>query len=503
MNDTEYKNIIQKLNDIQYRSAIRRLNDLSTDALPSMELDIAPSDLTELEKALVCIALYWFRENVTEEGGYCNNASKHKIVQTKSRGEYSYKGGPGVAGHGGEIGAFWWAQFPDRIFGVEPSSYNNDNYSRQQMSQNYGSYSKGSNAPCNNTGWASYCAAFVSFCYLEALATLNVDPFIKVLGGTSGFDKIIYESYGVVKNWWGTEYNIGSKGASVDKSLIGNFIRVLKDDVKASNYINTSPKVGNIFYHQRTGGGHCGIVVKVDDANKKYYTIEGNTKRHDGKEGVAAKVYDFDEMAISDDGKTKYPIYFLSIKELAKKIEEKFTKDYVSVSFVTRPMFTGYFDMTCWKAPEPTIPDIPEITEKNPEPEPLPSDEIPTEITCPEGMQMYGYSPVRENDARDSEEVSNLNIAKLEKEYWDKYQLNLKFKYDLENDIYYACGPKYVPPEPCPPGQVRDKDGKCRENDIPAKCCDISIKVPSNPMEMLPITALRKSNNDVMYKSPN
>ena len=33
-----------------------------------------------------------------------------------------------------------------------------------------------------------------------------------------------------------------------------------------------------------------------------------------------------------------------------------------------------------------------------------------------------------------------MKIAELESEYFEKYKLKLNFNYDVENDIYYACG---------------------------------------------------------------
>jgi len=169
--DEEYEKIIKKIDDFNEHNLVQRLSDLSEEILNEVALDVASDDLTELEKALVCVALYWFNQDVTEEKGYCSNASKNKKVDTLSRGEYDYEGG-----RGGEIGAFWWSCSPYKIAGS--TSNNLDMFTRQFFSQD--SSTSGKSAP---------------------------------------------------------------------------------------------PQVGNIFYRQQDDGSHCGIVVKVDAENKKFWTI--------------------------------------------------------------------------------------------------------------------------------------------------------------------------------------------------------------------------------------
>lgn len=61
---------------------------------------------------------------------------------------------------------------------------------------------------------------------------------------------------------------------------------------KNKNIETNVPRAGGFFYGKSTDLkkpiGHCGVVIKVDEVNRKYWTIEGNRERHDGKDGVAA-----------------------------------------------------------------------------------------------------------------------------------------------------------------------------------------------------------------------
>ena len=57
MNSTEIEELKQKINDIHYSDLMQKLNDLSEAFAKDDEikLDTPPADLTELEKALVCV----------------------------------------------------------------------------------------------------------------------------------------------------------------------------------------------------------------------------------------------------------------------------------------------------------------------------------------------------------------------------------------------------------------------------------------------------------------
>jgi hypothetical protein len=49
---------------------------------------------------------------------------------------------------------------------------------------------------------------------------------------------------------------------------------------------------------------------------------------------------------------------------------------------------------------------------------------------------MYGFSIMRTDDARDSIQQQEQKIAELKKEYKEKYNLDLEWDYDAENDMY-------------------------------------------------------------------
>jgi len=58
----------------------------------------------------------------------------------------------------------------------------------------------------------------------------------------------------------------------------------LLSNAKKNLRVDAEPGVGSIFYTTRTGGGHVGFVLEVND--NKFKTIEGNTTNSKGEYGV-------------------------------------------------------------------------------------------------------------------------------------------------------------------------------------------------------------------------
>ena len=59
------------------------------------------------------------------------------------------------------------------------------------------------------------------------------------------------------------------------------------------------PKAGSVFYRKskvKNSSGHMGIVVKVDEENQQYYTVEGNIRYSADQEGMGAWVYDYSDI---------------------------------------------------------------------------------------------------------------------------------------------------------------------------------------------------------------
>ena len=70
---------------------------------------------------------------------------------------------------------------------------------------------------------------------------------------------------------------------------------------------STNAIAGTVFYRKskiQGASGHMGIVIAVNENTRKFYTIEGNIKLSDGKEGIGAWEYDFEELS-------KYQFKFL------------------------------------------------------------------------------------------------------------------------------------------------------------------------------------------------
>ena len=476
-NSEKYNELREKINDLHYYTLLQKLDDLSELWVDDVDID-SSEVLTELEKSLVCISLYWFYQGVLEDGnkgcgsGKNKNISEDKIVPTLSNNLSKSK----VSG--GEIGAFFETCFDWNVFG-KGKGINSGNIIARNSSQ----------GPSCNEGFVAWCAIFMGHCWIEALTSLGFTDSVK----SDKFYNVIEKSYGKVK----IDFSDNSYMQGDDNSFIGRLIQYAEAEVL------DVPSVGNMFFVQRgdkdksgNTAGHCGIVVKVDEANKEYYTIEGNRKREDGTDGIVAKKYSFSEQIKADNGKY-YSVRFLSLRKAGEYIKNN-PKKYImdGKEYYFDYTFTSYLEHSCWSPSLPSEIDIPVVPSDVPPF--IPPVDLPSGIECPSGKHMYGYSPVRENDARDTDAIAKLNIARLEKEYWENYGLDLQFSYDIESDLYYACGDAYIPKsDSCSPGEVKDKDGNCKSNVPNVKCCDISIKYPGNPMEMLPITSLRKANNEV------
>ena len=474
MNDKEYNNILDRLNDIKYNELKHKLDDLSNsivsykdnEGVPSFVLDVPSADLTELEKSLVCIALYWLYKDVREKvcaGGSGPNWGADAVVHTLSV--------PNVKNEkidGGYIGMFFKVCGLNGVFNIGIIDT--------------------SGKKCSGTDFRiSWCAVFSSFIWLESLVNLGLqsdDPdhkkYYEILKTTNGRVKTDHKNY--------------------EKAESNSFIGSL---IKLGGEVVSEPEVGNFFFRETGAGGHCGIVVKVDKVNKKYYTIEGNIVINDQKhEGVGAREYDFGEKV------NGYEQHFLSVRHIGESIMAESVRYEVSGQVYTySPVYTPYFEMTCWGNPNndielpafsnvpsyspPTITELPNIPE------------VPEKEICPPNKILYGYSLVPDGSASGpNEEEIKAELKRLNEEYREKYNLALDFQYDEDYMMYYACGDQYVPPkEPpestCPPGYARDSDGVCKPNLPKAVPCDFEIPIPNNPKDMLPISTLYRGQHEV------
>jgi len=66
------------------------------------------------------------------------------------------------------------------------------------------------------------------------------------------------------------------------------------------------PRLGSIFYRSKlpregSSGGHMGVVVEIDTVNRKFLTVEGNTKRGDNGWSSDTVEYSFDDIATDED----------------------------------------------------------------------------------------------------------------------------------------------------------------------------------------------------------
>jgi len=185
MTDNErYNNLIKKLNDLQYANLMHKLNDLAEEYADDIVLDSATDSLTELEKALVCVALYWYDEGVKEDGnkncgaGKNKNISEDKVVKTLSNNLSNDKI------MGGEIGAFFETCFDWNIFSKGKGKIA-DNFIARNSSQN----------PSCKDGFVAWCAVFAGHCWIESLASLGFTDIAK----SDKFYNVIEKSYGKVK----------------------------------------------------------------------------------------------------------------------------------------------------------------------------------------------------------------------------------------------------------------------------------------------------------------
>lgn len=99
-------------NPTDYNTIISSLSDLSASILAkeSLVLSLPSSDMTALEKTLVCVAMYWLKQNVVEPQTMrtCTrvlaNPFGEKVVHTLT---HPNSGNRKIVGS--EIGAFWEA----------------------------------------------------------------------------------------------------------------------------------------------------------------------------------------------------------------------------------------------------------------------------------------------------------------------------------------------------------------------------------------------------------
>jgi hypothetical protein len=239
------------------------------------------------------------------------------------------------------------------------------------------------------------------------LANLGLDSnkYIK-------YYNIVKKSYGVVRRSF--KDNTTDHTSAEENSFVGRLIKY------AGAEVISTPRVGAFFYRQRTGGGHIGIIVKIDNEQRKFWTIEGNAERADGQNGVASWEYDFDE--IQPNGEN----YILSIRTAGEQIAKE-TKTYTIEDevFTYGYDYTPYFLQTCWGDS---------------------TDNTTTEND--EG----GNGESDDDDTITSTEKTN---------------------------------PPEITENTCPNGKVKDPEtGGCVENKPPLKCCDVAIRIPTDPTQI-------------------
>jgi hypothetical protein len=94
-NQDTYKKISRAINEPHYRRVVSRLNDLSEKVVSKSIIQnrhsylVPPDDITDLEKAIVCVALYWLDKDIKEDG-FCKNTSAKVTFKTLSAAADDY-----------------------------------------------------------------------------------------------------------------------------------------------------------------------------------------------------------------------------------------------------------------------------------------------------------------------------------------------------------------------------------------------------------------------------